>query len=297
MNEVPKRRKVYLRNEEGKRYTLPAFYDKEDVTGEIAISLTSKKFDHSGIKIELLGLIECAEGQPSQFISLSKEISPPSTLINQVNKFKFSFANVEKQFETFHGNDSRVKYILRAIIKTTLRTLTWEREFGVINPIPKEVLNENNEPIKMEVGIEDWLHLSFNLDKSKFGTKDCITGKVEFKKVSMKLKNMLIQIIRKETTIGQYEDSDVICRYEIMDGAPVKNETVPIRFFLSPYELTPTYENVNNKFAVQYFINLVLYDSNDKRYFKQHEIFLYRIPRISPQREKERLLEMMKEKK
>ena len=103
----------------------PAFYDKEDVTGEIAISLTSKKFDHSGIKIELLGLIECAEGQPSQFISLSKEISPPSTLINQVNKFKFSFANVEKQFETFHGNDSRVKYILRAIIKTTLRTLTY----------------------------------------------------------------------------------------------------------------------------------------------------------------------------
>ena len=60
LNEVPKRRKVYLRNEEGKRYTLPAFYDKEDVTGEIAISLTSKKFDHSGIKIELLGLIECA---------------------------------------------------------------------------------------------------------------------------------------------------------------------------------------------------------------------------------------------
>ena len=231
------------------------------MTGEIVISLTSKKFDHSGIKIELFGLIECSEGAPSQFISLSKEISPPSTLTNQVNKFKFSFANVEKQFETFHGNDSRVKYILRAIIKTTLRTLTWER------------------------------------DKSKFATKDCITGKVEFKKVSMKLKNMLIQIIRKETTIGQYEDSDVICRYEIMDGAPVKNETVPIRFFLSPYELTPTYENVNNKFAVQYFINLVLYDSNDKRYFKQHEIFLYRIPRISPQREKERLLEMMKEKK
>ena len=267
------------------------------MTGEIVISLTSKKFDHSGIKIELFGIIECSEGAPSQFISLSKEISPPSTLTNQVNKFKFSFANVEKQFETFHGNDSRVKYILRAIIKTTLRTLTWEREFGVINPISKEVLNENNEPIKMEVGIEDWLHLSFNLDKSKFATKDCITGKVEFKKVSMKLKNMLIQIIRKETTIGQYEDSDVICKYEIMDGAPVKNETVPIRFFLSPYELTPTYENVNNKFAVQYFINLVLYDSNDKRYFKQHEIFLYRIPRISPQREKERLLEMMKEKK
>ena len=134
----------------------------------------------------------------------------------------------------------------------------------------------------MEVGIDEWLHLSVLLDQSKLGIKDCITGKVEFKKVSMKLKNMLIQIIRKETTIGQYEDSDVICRYEIMDGAPVKNETVPIRFFLSPYELTPTYINVNNKFSVQYYVNMVLFDDKDKRYFKQHEIVLYRIPRIPP---------------
>ena len=42
-----------------------------------------------------------------------------------------------------------------------------------------------------------------------------------------------------------------------MDVAPIKNEIVPIRFFLSPYELTPTYQNVNNKFSVHYIINLV----------------------------------------
>ena len=37
---------------------------------------------------------------------------------------------------------------------------------------------------------------------------------------------------------------------------------------------------VNNKFSVSYFINIVIYDSKDKRYFKQHEIILYRIPRV-----------------
>ena len=56
----------------------------------------------------------------------------------------------------------------------------------------------------------------------------------------------------------------------------------PIRFFLSPYELTPTYINVNNKFSVKYYVNMVLFDDKDKRYFKQHEIVLYRIPRIPP---------------
>ncbi len=49
------------------------------------------------------------------------------------------------------------------------------------------------------------------------------------------------------------------------------------RLFLSPYELTPTYKNVHNKFSVKYFLNLVLVDEEDRRYFKQQEIHLYRL--------------------
>ena len=47
------------------------------------------------------------------------------------------------------------------------------------------------------------------------------------------------------------------CRYEVMDGVPVRGESVPIRLFLAPYPLTPSYGNVNNKFSVKYFLNLV----------------------------------------
>jgi len=244
--------------------------------------LTSKTFEHKGIVIELLGLIQLTgeTTSTSQFITLSKEICTPGKLTQPLNKFDFIFKNVEKSYETYHGNECSVKYILRCTIKTSLRNLQWEREFGVSNPLKREnVFLKNNENIKMEVGIDEWLHLSVLLDQSKLGIKDCITGKVEFKKVSMKLKNMLLQVIKRETIIGMYEDNSIICKFEIMDGAPVKNETIPIRFFLKPYELTPTYQNVNNKFSVKYFINLVLYDINEKRYYKQHEIELFRILR------------------
>lgn len=37
------------------------------------------------------------------------------------------------------------------------------------------------------------------------------------------------------------------------------------------FELTPTYKNVQNKFSVRYFLNLVLVDEEDRRYFKQQE--------------------------
>ena len=58
INEVPKRRCCYLRDEDYNRIKLPAFYDKENISGEVNITLTSSTFDHNGIKIILLGIIE-----------------------------------------------------------------------------------------------------------------------------------------------------------------------------------------------------------------------------------------------
>lgn len=43
----------------------------------------------------------------------------------------------------------------------------------------------------------------------------------------------------------------------------------PRRLSLRPYDLSPSYANVFNKFSVRYFINLVLVDEEDRRYFKQ----------------------------
>lgn len=54
-----------------------------------------------------------------------------------------------------------------------------------------------------------------------------------------------------------------------MDGAPVRGESIPIRVFLAGYDLTPTMRDVNKKFSVRYFLNLVLMDEEDRRYFKQ----------------------------
>ena len=59
-------------------------------------------------------------------------------------------------------------------------------------------------------------------------------------------------------------------------GAPIKGESVPIRLHLSKLNLTPTYRTVNNVFSVKYYINLVLIDEEDRRYFKQQEITFWR---------------------
>ena len=99
-------------------------------------------------------------------------------------------------------------------------------------------------------------------------------GKIYFLLVRIKIKHMEVEIRRRESTgtgANTYNESETIAKYEIMDGAPVRGESIPIRLFLSPYDLTPTYRNINNKFSVKYFLNLVLVDEEDRRYFKQQE--------------------------
>jgi len=90
---------------------------------------------------------------------------------------------------------------------------------------------------------------------------------------------MEIVVIKRETTgsgPNTFNESENIAKYEIMDGAPVRGESIPVRLFLAPYDLTPTMKSVHNKFSVKYYLNLVLVDEEDRRYFKQQEIHLWR---------------------
>ncbi|KAM9412450.1 vacuolar protein sorting-associated protein 26A-like isoform 2-T2 [Salvelinus alpinus] len=83
---------------------------------------------------------------------------------------------------------------------------------------------------------------------------------------------MELQWIKKEMTgIGPSTttETETVAKYDIMDGAPVKGESIPIRLFLAGYDLTATMRDVNKKFSVRYFLNLVLVDEEDRRYFKQ----------------------------
>ena len=131
----------------------------------------------------------------------------------------------------------------------------------------------------MEVGIEDCLHIEFEYDKQRYNLKDVIVGKVYFLLVRIKIKLMEVCIVKRETIgAGQSatSENETVCKFEVMDGAPVRGEQIPIRLYLSGFDLTPSYANVNNRFSVKYFINLVLIDEEDRRYFKQQEIILWR---------------------
>lgn len=280
LDEKDGRKKYPFKTRKGDEIRLPTYHDTEHVSGKVIINLKSaKKLEHNGIKVELVGCIEHLQDKKnvSKFITLTRDLEPAGIITNEVTTLTFKFTNVEKQYESYIGNNLQIRYYVSAIIDTKARTHVQEAEFGVTNPVLEEI--SNTDKIKLEVGIDDWLHLVFLVDRNKFHLKDCIEGSVRFKKVSIKLTTMELQIIKKETLLGQNPktDSDVVARFEIMDGAPTRNETIPFRWFIAPYDLTPSYPNINNRMQVQYFINIVLIDADERKYFKQHEINLLRL--------------------
>ncbi|KAJ3020757.1 UNVERIFIED_CONTAM: Vacuolar protein sorting-associated protein 26B [Siphonaria sp. JEL0065] len=265
--------------EKEKRLRLPLFFDGESVGGKVLVRVKdAKKMDHQGIKIEFVGSIELFndKGAHTEFVSLSQELAAPGELRSSAT-YDFEFKNVEKQFESYYGINVKLRYFVRVTIARRISDIVKERDLWVYSyRMPPDV----NNSIKMEVGIEDALHIEFEYNKSKYHLRDVIVGKIYFLLVRIKIKHMELSIIRRETTgapPNPYNESETITKFEIMDGAPVRGETIPIRLFLSGFELTPTYRDVNKKFSTRYYLNLVLVDEENRRYFKQQEITIFRI--------------------
>ncbi|GBF91273.1 vacuolar sorting-associated protein [Raphidocelis subcapitata] len=261
---------------------LPLYTNHDGVFGEVRITpLTTKRVEHSGIKVQLIGQIELASerGTYHDFISLVRELTPPSDIASAASRpLPFEFRNVEMAYDSYRGLQVRCRYLLRVTVtgKGMVADTKKDFPFWVRN---YDVHEEEAPPIKMEVGIEDCLHIEFEYDRAKYHLKDVVVGKIYFLLVRIKLKHMELEIRRRETTgagTSAHNESETIAKYEIMDGAPVRGESIPIRLYLSPYDLTPTYASVHNKFSVRYFLNLVLVDEEDRRYFKQQEITLFR---------------------
>lgn len=145
---------------------------------------------------------------------MSQELSAAGEL-RGAQTFDFEFKNVEKQYESYNGINVKLRYFVRVTIARRIGEVIRERDIWVHS---YRMPPDSNNSIKMEVGIEDCLHIEFEYNKSKWVTatsgfdndaeivrgryhlKDVIVGKIYFLLVRIKIKHMELSIIRRETT-------------------------------------------------------------------------------------------------
>ena len=260
---------------------LPLFTETETVGGKITIHVKDgKHVQHRGVKVEFVGTIEMMYDRENsqEFTTLERLLDDPGVLSGK-NQYPFEFTNVEKTYDTYGGINVRLRYFLRVSVIRAQYTPDIIKEVDIcVQHCVKEP--PSNLPIRMEVGIEDALHIEFEYNKSKFHLRDVVIGKIYFLLARINIKRMEVEIRKRESAgsgANVYNETDTVMKFEVMDGAPVRGETIPVRMFLGACDaLTPTYRSINNKFSVKYYLNLVLVDEDDRRYFKQSEITLWR---------------------
>ena len=153
-------------------------------------------------------------GNHYEFLSLGQELAAPGEL-QHPQTFPFNFKNVEKQYESYNGINVKLRYFVRVTCSRRMADVIREKDIWVYSyRIPPEI----NSSIKMDVGIEDCLHIEFEYSKSKYHLKDVIVGRIYFLLVRLKIKHMELSIIRRETTgvaPNQYNESETLVRFEV----------------------------------------------------------------------------------
>lgn len=259
-------------------------------------------------------LSESRKNPVEQFLCLSYDLCPAGEL-QHAQSYSFMFKDLAKRYESYKGKNVDVSYYIKVTVIRKTTDIAKVKKFWVnlynqvpvspaaiitnTNPRPTNsstdvanTISDSNvddsrnsdgirkepQPVKLDIGIENCLHIEFEFSKAQYSLKDVIVGRIYFLLTRLKIKHMELSLITRESSGLQpsnYLIDSTAIRYEIMDGSPVKGETIPIRLFLGGYDLIP--DMSCNYFNVKNYLSLVIVDEDGRRYFKQSEIVLYRV--------------------
>lgn len=264
--------------EAGVEYYIPIYDAREPISGAVAIGTPKgRKFDFAGIRVELVGTLIIANPEETrEFLNIPREVAKAS-IISQDTTYPFAFPRSEKPYETYFGLTFRVRYVLRmTIIRTSAPNITKDSEIWMQLTTPEPGFNPM---VKIEAGFPDLLQLEYEIYQQKYDLQGVVLGKVYFISVQTAIKSMELSLLRRES-VGYGDKSvkehEILGRFEVMDGQPVRSDSVPLRLYLAQFPLGPTYRNICGSCNVRYFLNLIVTDEADQKFYKRQELELWR---------------------
>ena len=267
-----------VNNKKGIVEKIPIYEDGESISGTITLRVRGegKRVEHQGITISLVGGIDIKDAATnSTFLQLTADLFTPGDLLN-TQTTHFNFKNCQKQYNSYKGMNVDLNYYLKVKVNLLSKTPITKYKKLWVN-LYDDIINLKPKPVKLDIGIENCLHIEFEFGRNYYTMNDLLLGRIYFLLNRLKIKNMELNLVTREkiNSNGKSKISETIpVSYEIMDGSPVKGETIPIRLFLSGYNLTPSIDV--GSFSVKSYLSLVIYDEDGRRYFKQAEIDMYR---------------------
>ena len=228
--------------------------------------------------MEFFGILDFPAGlKPAiTFCHLSSSLAAEGKLTGgEIEEFPFEFKRIEISHESFNGRHLQVKYFVKVTVKRGLAVVSSQRAIWVRDFTPNPLIPDPGW--QLEVGLEDQLHINFTSPQTRYALDEFIEGELHFSLVNLKIKSADLSIVRREVVGTQVTDQEVLQRYQIIEGPPARFDTIPFKLPLANLrDLTPSLREIEKVGSLLYFVNLIIYDVDGRRYFKQQEIQLYR---------------------
>jgi len=273
LDGLESRKYIAITDKNGKIAEIPLFFGDEKMSGTLEIKLQSqneKTINHQGVKIDVVGRVECLSDPKQSFDFMSTgNVLEATGMITLEKSYKFAFNDVIKQYPHYSGTLFLIRYFLRAAIFLDRSTKVMkEVDFAVL---PKVEPKNESENVNLEIGVPEALEVKFEYNKKNEDGKCSIVGQIEFVLMKALVRSVEVQIIKREIITNVTPEDQIIEKVIVKEGLPKKGEILPVNLSFGTADLAPEF-SINGKFSVTYFVKLCLVELGDTKYNKLHKL-------------------------
>jgi vacuolar protein sorting-associated protein 26 len=257
---------------------LPAYQRGDNISGKFEIAPPpGKSITHQGIVIAVYGDYQTKTGEKlGRFFERTQFLQPPGELTASFNS-DFTFDRLEFPTCTFYGRELQVVYGVELKVVRRLKDFVQQNEFLLFffDTAAK------NPPIHNEIGMTGVLHIEFVFSHGSFDCQGVAIGVAYLLLVKLRIVHMQISLYCSESYENQgrvIKERTVVKSVEIMDGAPVRGDNIPIRFFLGDCNLWPYVPFKDSAIKVEWYLRAQMTDENGKKYYKSLKAQFVRHP-------------------
>ena len=254
----------------------PAFLKTDNIHGHLRVEPPPGKVDsHRGITLTVYGQYVTKTGEfLSRFFERAQHLAPIGDLATPIDT-DFSFDNLDFPVSSYYGQTINAEYGIELKVMHRLSDFKYTLPFLVFLFHPTSV----QEPIHNEIGMTNVLHIEFVFPQADFDCREVVIGAAFFILVKLRIVNMNVSLYCVET----YENGakfirerTIVDTSELMDGAPVKGDNIPIRYFLGPFDIWPYIAWKGSPLKVDYYLRSQMIDENGKKYYKRLKVNIVR---------------------
>jgi vacuolar protein sorting-associated protein 26 len=264
---------------------LPA-YDRQDVvTGTFElIPPPGKTVVHQGVVLCVYGDYQTKSGEKlGRFFERAQYLQPAGELSATLSS-EFVFEKLSFPTCTYYGRELEVVFGIELKAIRRMKDFVQQSEFIVFffDSVGK------TERIHNEIGMTGVLHIEFVFTHGSFDCQDVVIGAAYLLLVKLRIVHMQISLYCSESyqNAGKVIKERVIVKsIEIMDGAPVRGDNIPIRFFLGDCNVWPYVPFKDSVVQVEWYLRAQMTDENGKKYYKRLRAQFVRRPppNLTPQ--------------